>query len=219
MIHPDVSERERGLRQLEVLAAACGPIGTDKISLCTGTRNRESMWRRHPDNDLPDAWDDLLETMQAAIAIAEKYSVTLVVEPEVANVVDSAAKARRLLDEIQSPHLKIVFDGANVFHTGELAQMHTILDESIALLGDDIVLAHAKDLDKDGQAGHLAAGTGFLDYGFYLGKLRSIGFDKREDSAVVMHGLTEAQVPWCAKFVQGIINQGQKYQHRGELTA
>ena len=39
-----------------------------------------------------------------------------------------------------------------------------MLDEAFALLGRDIVLAHAKDLDHDGEAGHLPAGKGLLDY-------------------------------------------------------
>jgi hypothetical protein len=34
------------------------------------------------------------------------------------NVVDSAKKAHRLLDEIGSPFLKVTFDAANPFHAG-----------------------------------------------------------------------------------------------------
>jgi len=113
------------------------------------------MWRRHPDNDSPDAWADLLASMRQAVQIAEEYGVTLAFEPEVANVVDSPHKARRLLDEMGSPHLKVVMDGANIFHTGELPRMREILDEAFALVGKDIALAHAKDLDRDGEAGHL----------------------------------------------------------------
>ena len=37
--------------------------------------------------------------------------------------------------------------------------MREILDEAFALLSEDIALAHAKDLDRDGQAGHLAGGN------------------------------------------------------------
>ena len=73
-----------------------------------------------------------------------------------------------------------------------------ILDEAFALLGEDIALAHAKDLDQDGQAGHLAAGTGLLDYDQYLGLLKESGYD----GAVVLHGLSEAQVPFCTNFLQ-----------------
>ena len=55
--------------------------------------------------------------------IASSYGLTLAIEPEVDNVVDSAVKARRLLDEMASPHLKVVIDPANLFHAGELPRM------------------------------------------------------------------------------------------------
>ena len=134
--------------------------GTSVITICTGSRDPNSMWRAHPDNNTPEAWHDLVESMKQALEVAEEYEVTLALEPEVANVVDSAPKARRLLDEMQSPYLKVCMDGANIFHKGELPKMGEILDEAFALLKDDIALAHAKDLDRDGEAGHLAAGTG-----------------------------------------------------------
>lgn len=199
MIHPDVSEREQGLRRLGVLARACGRMGASIITLCTGTRNTEWMWRAHPDNATPEAWRDLLTSMEKAVEIAERCDVILAFEPEVANVVDSAKKARQLLDEIQSPQLKVVMDGANIYHKGELARMHDILDEAFELLGADIAHAHAKDLDRDGQAGKLAAGTGLLDYDHYVGLLKKVGFE----GPFVLHGLDESQVGFCRDFVRG----------------
>ena len=53
MIDPDVSARQDGLRRLDQLAAACGRLGTSVITLCTGTRDPDNMWRRHPENDSP----------------------------------------------------------------------------------------------------------------------------------------------------------------------
>ena len=76
--------------------------------------------------------------------------------------------------------------------------MHEILEEAFELLEDDIALAHAKDLDRDGQAGHLAAGTGLLDYDQYIGLLKKSGYE----GAVVLHGLSEEQIPFCTKFLQ-----------------
>ncbi len=55
MSHPDAEHRRAGLRRLRVLAAACQRLGTTKIHLCTGTRDRQNMWRRHADNDSPEA--------------------------------------------------------------------------------------------------------------------------------------------------------------------
>jgi sugar phosphate isomerase/epimerase len=198
MSHPDAEYRRTGLRRLRVLAEACPPLGTSKIHLCTGTRDRGGMWRRHPDNDSPEAWRDMAACVRAATEIARQTRVVLAFEPEVNNVVNSAKKARRLLDEIASPYLKVTIDPANLFHAGELPRMCEILDEAFALLGKDIVLAHAKDLDHDGDAGHLAAGQGKLDYDRYLSLLRTYQFH----GALLLHGLSAAQVPGCVAFLR-----------------
>ncbi len=208
MAHPDQAHREDGARRLRAVIAACPALGAGIVTLCTGTRNRQSMWSPHPDNGSPEAWRDLLESLASVLPEAEAHGVTLAVEPEVSNVVDSAARARRLLDELGSPRLGVCIDGANLFHRGELPRMGAILDEAFALLGSDIVLAHAKDLDHDGAAGDLPAGHGLLDYPRYLGLLHGLGFG----GAVVLHGLSEAQVDGCGAFLHAGIAAAQRGQ-------
>ncbi len=198
IIHPDRQERARGFGRLRELAAACERMGAPRITFSTGTRNADYMWGDHQDNATPEAWDDMLEAMADAVDIASEYRVPLVFEPEVSNVVDSAVKARRLLDHFSSPFLKVVIDGANLFHTGELVRMRQILDEAFELLGADIQMAHAKDLLQDGEAGNVAAGTGLLDYERYLRNLMDSGFD----GALILHSLDEAQVPESVAFVR-----------------
>jgi sugar phosphate isomerase/epimerase len=198
MTHPDAEQRRLGLRRLRVLAEACPRMGTSFIHICTGTRDPHSMWRPHPDNGSPEAWRDMSACVREATEIARQANVVLAFEPEMSNVVGSARKARRLLDEIGSPHLKVTIDPANLFHTGELPRMKEILDEAFELLGKDVVLAHAKDLDHDGEAGHLAAGQGVLDYERYLRLLRQYHFQ----GTLLLHGLTPAQVPGCLAFLR-----------------
>ena len=198
LIHPDPDERRAGFRRLRTLAAACRRLGTGIITLCTGTRDPEDMWRRHPDNDTPGAWRELTTSMQEVLRIAADCEVTMAAEPELSNVMDTARKARRLLDDMQSPQLKIVMDAANLFHAGELGRMHDVMNEAFDLLGDAIVIAHAKDLTRDGAAGDAAAGTGVLDYAHYLALLRQADFD----GPLVLHGLEEAQVPGCVAFLR-----------------
>lgn len=202
MIHPEIQKRQEGLKRLDKLASICSQIGTSVITLCTGTRDPQSMWRRHPDNDSMESWKDLIRSMKQAIKIAEENKVILAFEPEVSNVVDSAVKGRRLLDEVGSSHLKVVMDGANIFHKGELPRMRGILDEAFELLGSDIVLAHAKDLTHDGEAGNEAAGKGLLDYDHYIALLKSVGFD----GALILHGLAENQVDECVEFLRSVFS-------------
>jgi sugar phosphate isomerase/epimerase len=203
MCHPDPEHRRTGLRRLDVLARACKPMGTSIIGLCTGTRDRENMWRRHPANDAPDAWRDMLACMRAAVEIARKADVVLAFEIEVNNVVDSARKARRLLDEVHSPHLKVTLDAANLFHAGELSRMAEVLDNAFALIGKDIVAAHAKDVSHDGDAGHEPAGHGRLDYDRYVRLLRASGYQ----GPMLLHSLNEAQVPGCVAFLRSKLAQ------------
>lgn len=198
MIDPDLARREDGARRLRTLIAACPRLGVPVITLCTGTRDPHSMWHPHPDNGSAEAWRDLVQSLAGVLPDAEAYGVTLALEPEVSNVIDSAARARRLMAEMGSPRLKVCIDGANLFHAGELPRMSAILEEAFALLGADIVLAHAKDLDHDGAAGDLPAGQGRLDYARYLSLLAGAGFQ----GAVVLHGLSEAQVDPCAGFLR-----------------
>ena len=198
MIDPDLTKRRKGLRRLSVLASVSKRMGTSIITLCTGTRDPTDMWHRHVDNDLPDAWSDLVSSMQQALRIAVDHQVTLAFEPEVANVVDSAVKARRLLDEMRSSWLRVVMDPANLFHSGTLSKMRETLDEAFELLGDQIVIAHAKDLSHDGEAGHEAAGTGRLDYDQYLLLLRKASFD----GPLILHSLSESQVDQSLSFLR-----------------
>jgi sugar phosphate isomerase/epimerase len=198
MIHPSVDVRRAGLRRLRSIAAKAHSLGTALIALCTGTRDPDDMWRPHPGNDAPDAWADLVDSVSKALEIAEEHDLTMGIEPEVSNVVDSAAKARRLLDQMACPRLKIIIDGANLFHAGELPRMREILDEAFALLGRDIVLAHAKDLNRDGQAGNIPAGSGVLDYDHYLALLDGIGFK----GALILHSLHERDVRGCVAFLE-----------------
>jgi sugar phosphate isomerase/epimerase len=199
MIHPDANVRARGLRQLGVLAQAASVIGAPLVTLCTGTRDPEDQWRGHPDNGSEEAWRDLRAGMAVAIRHAEAANVDLGIEPERANVVSSAAAARRLIDELRSSRLKIVFDAANLFEAASLDEQRRIVSESLDLLADRLALAHAKDRLAD--ASFATAGTGVLDYPHYIAELRRVGFD----GIVVAHGLAAAEAPTVAAFLERTI--------------
>jgi len=204
MIDPDPQARAVGADGLDRLITWAPGLGAEVVTLCTGSRDPESMWRKHPGNDSSEAWSDLLVQIERAVKVAEECGVTLGVEPEIGNTINSVQKARRLLDQVKSPRLKIVMDGANVFQRGQLPNMRNVLDEAFDLLGPDIVLAHAKDLDKDGEAGHLAAGRGRLDYPYYLELLSKSGFD----GTIILHALQPAEAKDRMAFVRSVAPAG-----------
>jgi sugar phosphate isomerase/epimerase len=201
MIHPDVKAREAGHVRLETLAKACAGLGTPLITLCTGTRDPKDQWHEHPDNDTPEAWKDLLKSMETAVAIADKYDVYLGIEPELANVVNSAQRARQLIDQLGSPRLRIVLDPANLFEVATLDEQRGIVTAAIDLLADRIAMGHAKDRHADGR--FATAGTGVLDYSHYLSRLKAVGFD----GTLITHGLTAAEAPGVARFLKRVLGE------------
>lgn len=198
MIHPDAGSRREGLRRLDVIAQACPRLGAGIATLCTGTRDPGDLWRHHPDNDSPAAWRDLLVSMTKALTIADKHGITLGIEPETGNVVNSARKARRLLDELKSPRLKIVIDAANLFRPGDLPRMTDVLSEAFDLLGADMALAHAKELGPDGHAGGVPPGRGVLDWALYLRLLQQAGFG----GPLIAHGFQENETKAALEFLR-----------------
>lgn len=199
MIHPDVAVRDRGMARLAVLCAAAPAMGTRLVTLCTGTRDAEDQWRGHKDNATPQAWRDLCTEMAKALDIAERHGVILGIEPELANVVSSALDARRLIDEMSSPRLRVVLDPANLFEVAEPAERRRLVEEAVDLIGEDIAMAHAKD--RDSLGGFTAAGSGVIDFPHFVARLRSAGFD----GPLVTHGLSEAEAKGVALYLRGVL--------------
>lgn len=201
MIHPDINEREDGLKRLEVIAANAKAMGTELLTLCTGTRNPDDKWQNHAENDTLRAWGALLQSMERAIKIAETHDVKLAIEPELANVVNSAAKAERLIRQLQSDRLKVVLDPANLFEQISSEAQNRLISEAVECVADHLVMAHAKDRLPDGE--FTTAGKGVLNYRHYLQALSDCGFD----GPLITHGLAAQDAPKAAKFLRKMLKQ------------
>ncbi len=198
MIHPDPAVREAGLRRLRVAVTVARALDIPLVTLCTGTRDPDDQWRHHPDNSRPEAWIDLTREMEQALILAEGVGVNLGIEPEQANVVTSARDARRLIAEMGSKRLRIVLDPANLFERADAGEARRIVADAVAVAGDAIAMAHAKDRAPDG--GFVAAGQGVVDFPDFLDRLRDTGFD----GPVVTHGLTAEEAPGVAATLAGL---------------
>lgn len=199
MIHPHKEVRQQGLKSLKELISNAKQMGTSLITICTGSCDPNDMWRFHPDNNSKDSWKALCSTLSEALEMAELKNVILGVEPELSNVINSVKKAQRLLGEMQSQHLKIVFDPANLFEKEENHKIEHIIAHGLDLLGEHMVMAHAKDRKADGS--FTAAGNGILPYPFFIRRLKETGFD----GPLMAHGLKEREARACCRFLHEIL--------------
>jgi sugar phosphate isomerase/epimerase len=200
MIHPDRAVVAEGLTGLARVGEVCLQLGIPVITLCTGTRDRESMWREHPDNHTPAAWADLVATMREALAVTPD-AVSLAIEPEPANVAHAAPAARRLCDEVGHRRLGVTLDAANLIRAHSAQEDREIFDQACALLGDRVVLAHAKDRRADGTV--CPAGQGAVDFPYFVERLRGIGFD----GSLIAHGIDVSEAADTAEYLRGVLGR------------
>lgn len=207
MIHPDREVRLEGLRRLETIAAACAALGSRIVTLCTGSRDKENMWKRHEDNDRPEAMEDLKENMGEALRIAQRYDVILGIECEPSNCIDSARKAEQLLEYFQhDSHLGIIMDAANLFRKGQAKRenVRNVISDAFGRLGKSICLAHGKDICEGEDIHYTHAGNGMVDFPFFMDQLRKADYE----GCMVLHGIkAETDFPGAVSFMEQLTEQ------------
>lgn len=203
-------------RCLKSLAHGATILGSDLLTLCTGTRNQQDMWTYHPGNQSSAAWQAMIDAMWQALDIATEFDLNLGIEPEVANVVSNANDAARLITELGSNRIRIVFDPANLYRPPADPRTDCgIITDGLTLLGNRIAIAHCKDIiaptpEEVGRCqgerlySHVAAGEGILNYRHYLSELRRL---TSNSVPLILHGLKEEQIPRAVAFIQRCISE------------
>jgi sugar phosphate isomerase/epimerase len=200
MTHPDLKTRAAGRNAFETIASQAKLIGSNLLTVCSGSLDASDQWRHHPDNVSPAAWDDMLHEFAGLIEIARRHDIFICVEPERANIIDSASKARTMIDTLKSDRIRIVLDPANLIEVEPAIVRGRIIEEAIDLLADRIVLAHAKDRCADGS--FATAGKGIIDFPHFIDCLARAGFNGH----LITHGLSAEEAPGVATLLQRILN-------------
>lgn len=201
MIDPDLEARKKGCEQFEIQCNIARILDIPIVSLCTGSKNKKSKWQWHEDNLKQSSWDDLMASTDYILKYAIDNNIILGVETEVSNIINTPMKARKYLDMVGSPNIKIIMDGANLFLPEQVNDMTKALKEAFDILGEDIVLAHGKDFVVDGDIDFVPVGKGVLDFSYYISLLNQINYQ----GPLIMHGLSEEQVPMSKKFLEEIL--------------
>jgi sugar phosphate isomerase/epimerase len=199
MIDPNLARRAAGRASFKAIAETAHIVGSNLLTVCTGSNDANDQWKHHPENDSAASWKTMCEECEELLLIAESSNVTIGVEPEHSNVVSSAAVAHKLLDTFNSSRLRIVLDPANLIDAKQIDQQLRTISEAIDLLGPAIALAHAKDVCGNGK--FAAAGQGALDWPHYIKELRRAGFN----GALIAHGLSAAEAPASAAFLSHLL--------------
>ena len=139
----------------------CGMVGTE-----TGAPNAAYEF-------CPECRDEktlslFIERLKPIIRCAEKFGVILAIEPVARHSVHDAASCRKVLDEIGSPNLQVLFDPVNLLDLENVDRREEVFSEFIETLGKDIAMIHLKDFIRTPGEGFglksVGAGLGEMDY-------------------------------------------------------
>ena len=140
----------------------CGVVGTE-----TGCPNREYAY-------CPECRDEkslvqFIRRFKPIVRCAEQYGVTLAIEPVVRHSVWNPQLCRRVLDEIGSPNLQVIFDPVNLLDITNVDHCQELFAEFFSLLGREIAVVHLKDYRHAAGGRELVtigvgAGLGEMDY-------------------------------------------------------
>lgn len=163
LAHPDpeklkeIQSRYYGhLRAASLLGA--GVVGTE-----TGAPNVQ--YKMDANTHSEEALDTFIRGLAPVVERAEKYGVTMAIEPVWKHIVYSPDRAVKVLEAIGSPNLRIIFDPVNLLYPGNLDDRGKVIGEAMEKLCDRIAVVHLKDCVPDGDdLKSIAAGTGVMDY-------------------------------------------------------
>lgn len=138
-------------------------LGASVVGTETGAPN--AAYKTDANTHSKEALESFIRGLAPVVECAEKYGVSMAIEPVYKHIVWNPERARIVLDAIASPNLRIIFDPVNLLCQENMDQRDEIFEKTINLLGDDIAVVHLKDFVPEGNdLKSIAAGTGMMDY-------------------------------------------------------
>ena len=138
----------------------CGMVGTE-----TGAPNRE--YKFCPECRKDETLSLFIKRLKPIVRCAEEFGVIFAIEPVARHSVYDPKSCRRVLDEIGSHNLQVLFDPVNMLDLDNVDHRDELFQEAIELLGKDIAMVHLKDFVRVNEGCGLksvGAGTGEMNY-------------------------------------------------------
>ncbi|MCQ4088700.1 sugar phosphate isomerase/epimerase [Saccharibacillus sp. JS10] len=144
-VHPDPDIRRAEINRFKAhLRVArdfgCGMVGTETGSFLTYAES-------HPSNYIEHGWSVLRETVSELAEEAERWGIKLAIEPVAGHTLNSLELVRRLMEEVPSSTVGLLFDACNLLNQERLPKQDEMMREAFETLADRMVLIHAKDLE------------------------------------------------------------------------
>jgi sugar phosphate isomerase/epimerase len=121
--------------------------------------------------DTVDGFNRLVTTFRRLALTAERHGVRIGVEGVAHHhVIHTHQLMQRLLDEVNSPSMGVIYDPANFLSVADEGRLGAALADAVARFGSRLLAVHAKDcrLEAGVKTSDLPAGFGHVPYRYLL---------------------------------------------------
>lgn len=199
LLHPDPDYIAQAVELYCAHLRFAAMLGCTMVATETGAPNREYAYC--PECHTEKSLSRFIERLKPIVQCAERFGVILAIEPVVVHSMWNPAACRKVLDEVGSHNLQILFDPVNLLDVGNVGRREEVFQELFELVGSEIAAVHLKDyvISQDGkELIQIGAGLGEMDYGGIM------SFLKREKPHIfaILENSTPENAASCAEAMQ-----------------
>ena len=166
LLHPDEAYIQEAIKAYEAHIRFASLLGCGMVGTETGAPNEA--YRYCPACREEKTLSLFIERLKPIVRCDERYGVIFAIEPVARHSVYDPRICRKVLDEIGSPNLQVLFDPVNLLDLDNVARRDEVIAQGLELLGGEIAMIHLKDFIYTPGEGwglkSVGAGTGEMDY-------------------------------------------------------
>ena len=144
IIHPDAGHRESILRTFEAYLRNARHFGAPMVATETGSVNPEGFAYTRA-NFTDAAYREAAAVIRRLAEFGERVGTIVAIEPGINHPIYNLDRVERLLDDIDSPFLGIVFDATALLDPHEPVDLAALTSDAFERFGGRIVAAHLDD--------------------------------------------------------------------------
>lgn len=199
LANPDDDELNELLKKFKEHIRFARDLGCSIVGTETGALNREYVYT--PKNNSEEAFQRTLNSIKIIVEEAEKFGVIVAIEGVSKHVINTPERMKRVLDNINSNNLQVIFDPVNLINEENYKNQDDLIKRSFELFGNRIVAIHVKDfLYEDGEIKLASIGKGSLNYKLLLSLIK----ERKPYIDVIMENTTEEDLDESIKYITEI---------------
>lgn len=146
-VEPSLADDDARKAQVDAFCRLV-PVAAALSAGCIGTET--TSMDKQPGTSRAQALACLRRSLQTMLAAAEQHGVPVAVEPVFYHAMATPEDVRELLRDMQSPHLKVIFDPVNLLAPELVETQEALWERAFACFGEHIAAVHIKGARREG---------------------------------------------------------------------